>query len=191
MSKVFRGRFIDALKEQLPQELKAELLNALYKHKWVVYAKRPFSGPQSVIEYLGRYTHKIAISNHRIKNITDDKVTFSYKDYRHGSVKKDMHLKPMEFIRRYSMHILPKGFVRIRHYGILSSTAKKMASVCIKQQLPAVPLLVKTRPVLQTYDPKVCPCCKEQTMHALVHFNYRGPPEAYMVIAADLLYALI
>jgi hypothetical protein len=191
MSKVFRGRFIDALKKQLPQEVKPELLNALYKHKWVVYAKRPFTGPQSVIEYLGRYTHKIAISNHRIKNISEEKVTFSYKDYRHGSIKKDMPLDCIEFIRRYSMHILPKGFVRIRHYGILSSTAKTKAAVCIKQQLPEVPLIVKTRPVLQAFDPKICPCCKEQTMHALVHFNYRGPPEAYMVIAADLLYALI
>ena len=108
--------------------------------------KRPFTGPQSVIEYLGRYTHKIAVSNHRIKSISDDKVTFSYKDYRHGSIKKDMDLKPMEFIRRYSIHILPKGFVRIRHYGILSSTAKKKAAVCIKQQLPEVPLPIKTRP---------------------------------------------
>lgn len=69
--------------------------------------------------------HKIAISNHRIKSISEEKVSFSYKDYRHGSVKKETDLKPMEFIRRYSMHILPKGFVRIRHYGILSSTAKK------------------------------------------------------------------
>ncbi len=63
-------------------------MNALYKHKWVVYAKRPFTGPQSVVEYLGRYTHKIAISNHRIKNIEAGKVSFAYKDYKHGSVKK-------------------------------------------------------------------------------------------------------
>jgi hypothetical protein len=97
----------------------------------------------------------------------------------------------MEFIRRYSLHILPKGFVRIRHYGILSSTAKKKAAVCIKQQLPVVTLPVKIRSEPQAFDIKTCPCCKEQTMRALIHFNHRGPPEAYMAIAADLLYALI
>lgn len=108
MSKVFRGRFIAALKEQLFDQMSVELLKVLYKHNWIVYAKRPFSGPQSVIEYLGRYTHKIAISNHRIKSISEEKVSFSYKDYRHGSVKKETTLKPMEFIRRYSMHIIDK-----------------------------------------------------------------------------------
>jgi len=88
MSKTFRGRFIAALKEILPQEMTRALINQLYKYKWVVYAKQHFSGPQSVIEYLGRYTHKIAISNHRIRDIESDKVTFSYKDYKDGNVKK-------------------------------------------------------------------------------------------------------
>ena len=82
MSKVFRGRFIALLKERLPEQMHLEFVNELYKKDWVVFAKRPFNGPQSVIEYLGRYTHKIAISNHRIKNISDGRVTFSYKDYR-------------------------------------------------------------------------------------------------------------
>ncbi len=118
MSTVFRGRFIAGLKEQLPKEIDSQLLSKLYKHKWVVYAKRPFAGPVSVVEYLGRYTHKIAISNHRIISHENGKVTFSYKDYRHESVKKEMPLDAVEFIRRFSMHILPKGFVRIRHYGI-------------------------------------------------------------------------
>lgn len=88
MSIVFRGKFIAALKQQLPGHSDKILTDALYEHNWVVYAKRPFTGPQSVIEYLGRYTHKIAISNHRIKTIDDAGVTFVYKDYRHGSVKK-------------------------------------------------------------------------------------------------------
>ena len=114
------------------------LLNALYKHNWVVYAKQPFTGPESVVEYLGRYTHKIAISNHRLKQVDDRQVTFSYKDYRHGSVKKEMTLEAGEFIRRYAMHILPKGLVRIRHFGILSSTSKLKAALLIKAQLPAV-----------------------------------------------------
>ena len=136
MSKVFRGRFIALLKERLPGDNK-ELINELYKNKWVVYAKRPFTGPQSVVEYLGRYTHKIAISNHRIKNISDGKVTFSYKDYgTAAAVTKEMTLDALEFIRRFAMHILPKGFVRIRHYGIVSSTSKAACAVVIKEQLP-------------------------------------------------------
>ena len=191
MSKTFRGRYIAALKDQLPQHITKQLLDALYKHNWVVYAKRPFTGPQSVIEYLGRYTHKIAISNHRLKHVDDKEVTFSYKDYRHGGVKKEMTLPAIEFIRRFSLHILPKGLVRIRHYGILSSTSKKLAAICIKQQLPAAKIMVSVTPVLQPYNPLQCPCCKKDTMHTLIQFNHRGPPQKYMELAADLLYTLI
>ena len=115
MSKTFRGRYVAALKQTLPEEVTKDLISKLYQHNWVMYAKRPFSGPQSVIEYLGRYTHKIAISNHRIKNIAGDKITFGYKDYKQGSSKKEMTLEGEEFIRRFSMHILPRRFVSIRH----------------------------------------------------------------------------
>ena len=85
---------------------------------WVVYAKKPFGSPKSVVEYLGRYTHKIAISNGRIRGIDDKTVTFDYKDYRgKKGIKKQMVLSHEEFIRRFAMHILPKRFVKIRHYG--------------------------------------------------------------------------
>jgi len=191
MSKTFRGRYIAALKELLPDAIKPPLLNALYKHNWVVYAKQPFTGPQSVIEYLGRYTHKIAISNHRIKHADNTSVTFAYKDYRHGSVKKEMTLKGVEFIRRYALHILPKGLVRIRHYGILSSTTKTHSAICIKEQLPPAKPLVKLRPQPKEYNPNQCPRCKEETMHTLLQFNRRGPPARCIEIAADLLYILI
>ncbi len=191
MSITFRGKFIAALKEQLTQQMTPQLVNALYKHKWVVYAKRPFTGPQSVVEYLGRYTHKIAISNHRLKHAEDKQVTFSYKDYKQGGVNKEMTLDALEFIRRYSLHILPKGLVRIRHYGILSSTGKKEAAICIKEQLTAAETIVGIRPVLQAYNSKECPCCKKETMHTLMQFNHRGPPQKCMEVAADLLYALI
>ena len=190
ISKTFRGRYIAALKEQLPDEITPALLNALYKHNWVVYAKRPFTGPLSVVEYLGRYTHKIAISNHRIKQVDDQQVTFSYKDYKHGSVKKQMTLDAGEFIRRYALHILPKGLVRIRHYGILSSTSKLKAAVLIKAQLPPAKTLVIIKRVLQDYNPLQCPCCKQDTMHRLIGFE-RGPPQSRMELAADLLYAII
>ena len=187
MSRVFRGRFIDALKQQLPVHIDKPLLHALYKHKWVVYAKEPFTGPQSVIEYLGRYTHKVAISNYRIKNVESGKVTFSYKDYKHGSVKKEMTLDACEFIRRFSMHILPKSLVRIRHYGILSSTSKKAAAIIIKEQLPEAPKHLITRPVSQPYNPKQCPCCNKETMETVIRFNRRGPPVDWKQLATDLL----
>lgn len=189
MSKVYRGRFISALKQHLPDEMTKEVVSALYKHNWVVYAKRPFAGPQSVIEYLGRYTHKIAISNHRIKKIEGGKVSFSYKDYKHGSVTKEMTLEGTEFIRRFSMHILPKAFVRIRHYGICSSTAKLKSALIIKAQLPAPVQIImpvsKSPPVV--YNPRQCPCCKKDTMEAVMRFNRRGPPVDWKQLATDLL----
>jgi hypothetical protein len=190
MSKTFRGRFIAGLKEQLPEEITKNLINELYKHHWVVYAKLPFSGIESAVEYLSRYTHKIAISNHRIQNIEDGKVTFSYKDYRQGSIKKVMPLDAMEFIRRYSLHILPKGFVRIRHYGICSSSSKVKSAVIIKKQLPApkpklIDLMTKAAP--EPYNPKQCSCCKKETMETLMRFKTRGPPEDWKQIAANLL----
>jgi hypothetical protein len=191
MSKTFRGRYIAALKELQPEAITPQLVNALYKPGWVVYAKRPFTGPQSVIEYLGRYTHKIAISNHRIKHTDDKTVTFGYKDYRHGSLNKEMTVDGLEFIRRYSLHILPKALVRIRHYGILSSTSKKQSAINIKEQLPPAQPLIKLRPQLKEYNPKQCPCCKEETMHRLLQFNRRGPPEHCIELAADLLSAII
>ena len=160
MSKTFRGRFIAALKKELPGQMDKAFVNELYKTGWVVYAKRPFTGPESVVEYLGRYTHKIAISNHRILNHKDGKVTFLYKDYKHGSVKKEMTLDAMEFIRRFSLHILPKGFVRIRHYGILSSSAKDKSLTVIKEQLPCQKTSSEegtNRDNNTNYNPKQCP----------------------------------
>src|SRR5215210_7468052 len=161
MSKVFSGRFIAALKEQLPEQMDKAFVDQLYKHNWVVYAKRPFTGPQSVVEYLGRYTHKIAISNHRILNHADNEVTFSYKDYKHGSVKKEMTLDTGEFIRRFSLHVLPKSFVRIRHYGICSSSSKLKCASVIKAQLPAPgspPDGGLFKAADAAYNHKQCPC---------------------------------
>jgi hypothetical protein len=189
MSKTFRGRYLAELKELLHEEMTPQLLNALYKHKWVVYAKQPFTGPVSVVEYLGRYTHKIAISNHRLKHVDEASVTFTYKDYRHGSVKKEMVLDAGEFIRRFALHILPKRLVRIRHYGILSSTSKTQAAIIIKEQLPPPKPAAITKPVLTPYNPIQCPGCKKDTMHRLIDFK-RGPPPNCIELAADLLYTI-
>jgi Putative transposase/Transposase zinc-binding domain len=191
MGIAFRGRFIAALKELLGQQIDKAFANALYKHHWVVYAKRPFTGPQSVIEYLGRYTHKIAISNHRLNGMDQAGVRFSYKDYRHGSVKKEMTLDAREFIRRFSLHILPKGFVRIRHYGILSSTSKNAAGIIIKEQLPQAPTPALARPAPRPYNPNECPCCKKETMQTIMRFNRRGPPADWQQLAKNLLECII
>ena len=187
MSKVFRARFIAALTKALPEKMDDGLVSELYKKRWVVYAKRPFNGPVSVIEYLGRYTHKIAISNHRIRGISETKVTFSYKDYRQSGITKEMTLDALEFIRRFALHILPKAFVRIRHYGILSSTAKAKCAVQIKEQLPEIPKPKSNKPLLQAYNQKECPCCKKETMRAILRFNRRGPPENWQDLATSVL----
>ncbi|MDF3131308.1 transposase, partial [Kiritimatiellaeota bacterium B1221] len=96
-----------------------QLLNPLYQKEWVVYAKRPFGGPAQVLAYLGRYTHRVAISNARILNVGDQTVTFAYRDRKDASAKKAMTLKGPEFLRRFFLHTLPDKFTRIRHYGFL------------------------------------------------------------------------
>lgn len=175
MSKVFRAKFIESLKNKIT-DLEKNLVNKLFEKNWVVYAKRPFGNPSSVIEYLGRYTHKIAISNHRLLSVENGKVTFSYKDYRKEAKKQNMTLDAMEFIRRFSLHILPKRFVRIRHYGILSSTVKKSSIPKIKAMLPEKIIRKATDEPRQLYNPNICPHCKKDTMVIIERFTGRGPP---------------
>lgn len=141
-----------------------------------MYAKRPFGGPESVVEYLGRYTHKIAISNHRLQGVDDDGVCFSYKDYRHGAQKKSMRLSLDDFTKRFALHILPKRFVRIRHYGFLSSTWKRLKFKKLQEELPECPAVKKE----ETTQHRRCTCCKEGTMHTILTFDARGPPKSYM-----------
>ena len=120
---IFKAIFLNELKALMKVGvIKRDrgLLDLLYGKKWVVYAKRPFAKPAHVIEYLGRYTHKVGISNYRIICVNSTHVTFHYKDYRHAGTKKEMTLTIGEFIRRFALHILPHRFVRIRHYGLLS-----------------------------------------------------------------------
>src|SRR5579864_6136858 len=99
----------------------------LYRKRWVLYAKRPFGGPKQVLSYLANYTHRVALSNRRILAVDaqHQSVTFTYRDYRHGSQRKDLTLSALEFIRRFSLHILPPALVRIRHYGILGNNRRK------------------------------------------------------------------
>jgi hypothetical protein len=196
MGTVFRGKFIALLKDRLPQHTDKVLLSTLYKQAWVVFAKKPFDSPHSVIEYLGRYTHKIAISNHRLQKLSageDGKVEFNYKDYRHGSVTKTMQLSGMEFIRRFSIHILPEGFVRIRHYGILSSSSKQKCASAIKAQLPPTKIPAYIKPVIkkELYNPHQCPVCKKETMQTILIFKNKPPPAYWQQLAKDALAAIV
>ena len=178
MSKVFRAKYVDALKSRIA-DLDKNLVNALFKKEWVVYAKRPFAHPSHVVEYLGRYTHKIAISNNRIQAIDETTVTFGYKAYRQEGKKQTMTLDGMEFVRRFALHILPKGFTRIRHYGILSGSTKHVHIPQIRSQLPAQNE-VKPKEVRQAepYNPLICPCCKTETMVTIQILSKRGPPKS-------------
>jgi hypothetical protein len=123
LSRVFRGKFMTGLKQFIP--LEKNYIRELYKTNWVVHAKEPFAGPDQVVEYLGRYTHKVAISNYRILNIEDTGVIFRWRDYRDNK-EKPMRLNGTEFLRRFCQHILPRGFVRIRHYGLLSTSKRNL-----------------------------------------------------------------
>ena len=113
----------------------SQLLGQVKNKDWIVYAKRPFAGPEQVLEYLGRYTHRVAISNHRIKSIEGGKVTFSYKDRKDNDRAKLMTLEADEFIRRFLLHILPVGCMKIRHFGFLANTCKKRNLKYIHDQL--------------------------------------------------------
>lgn len=141
----------------------------------VVYAKQAFCTPNSVIEYLGRYSHKVAISNHRILNINkkDDTVTFRLKNYKKDGKKELLTLKQSEFIRRFSLHILPKGFTRIRHYGILSGTWKSKHLKALQEKLTS------TKPTqLKPPETKLgtCRICKKGLMETIFAFSKARPP---------------
>jgi len=186
MSQVFRARFVATLRSQI-KGLESSFYNALFNTPWVIYAKRPFGSPKHVIEYLGRYTHKVAISNHRIVDIQNNQVTFRYKDYRDEGKVKAMTLQAIEFIRRFSLHILPKGFMRIRHYGILSSSRKLQVLPLLHQQLESRYEYPDEKHWKQIsterlgYNPDACPVCKQLTMITVFNFDRRGPPAPEMM----------
>ena len=183
MATVYRGKFMEMFlafvkKQKIPLAIATRRL--LYNKKWVVYAKQPFKNPDAVIEYLGRYSHKIAISNHRIKSIDNGKVTFSYKDYKHGSVQKTMTLEAGEFLRRFCLHILPPRFVKMRHYGILSSrTKQKLKIEQIKQGILPKKEKSDYKAIAKTqlgFDVEQCPCCKTGKMIIVLQFGANSPP---------------
>lgn len=168
-------------------------LQALRKKDWVVYAKAPFSGPSAVLEYLSRYTHRVAISNRRILSIENDQITFKWKDYRaeEGHRQKVMTLTAGEFMRRFLQHVLPKGFHRIRQYGILSSAKRANCLALARTQLaqdllPDRTLLVQDNKEALPDTPFFCSAClKPMVVLAIIepeHYS-RGPPMTKRIAA--------
>ena len=142
--------------------------------EWVVYAKRPFAGPEQVLDYVGRYTHRVAISNNRLLDITGGKVTFRYKDYRHDARQKTMTLQAEEFIRRFLLHVLPEGFQRIRYYGFLGNRYREQKLAHCRKLLgmpaPEPPVLESPKDYRERYEELTgsslwqCPVCHQGSM---------------------------
>jgi hypothetical protein len=154
---------------------------------WVVYCKKPFAGPQQVLDYIGRYTHRVAISNPRIVNIENDNVTFTYRDRRNNNTLKTMTLKVEEFIRRFLLHVLPNGFVRIRHFGFLANRYKKeniqkcREIIGYPEQVPETTEKNYQQRVLELtgIDITLCPCCKKGSMIVIeeIPAQFKGKPQ--------------
>jgi Putative transposase len=147
--------------------------------EWVVYAKRPFAGPEQVLDYVGRYTHRVAISNNRLLDIADGQVSFRYKDYRHDAQQKTMTLAAEEFIRRFLLHVLPAGFQRIRYYGFLGNRYRKEKLARCRHLLgmpayegdepaqEAAPDYRERYEALTGVSLRRCPVCHEGCMHVI------------------------
>jgi hypothetical protein len=172
---VFRGKFIDALKLafqrgqlHLPGDLArlaqpkffAAWLRPLFRKNWVVYSKPPFGGPEYVLHYLGRYTHRVAISNHRLVSLADGQVTFRWRDSADHNQQKLMTVSLDEFLRRFLLHLLPKGFVRIRHFGFLANRRRSTLLPLCFAALGKVPAPREPGTTAQESDPLWrCPKC--------------------------------
>jgi hypothetical protein len=196
LSRVFRGKFIDLLKtafgrgelrfhgdlEPLAEPAAMErLLNESVRNEWVVYAKPPFGGPAQVLKYLARYTHGVAISNSRLLSMAEGKVTFRWKDYAHGNRNGTMTLDAAEFIRRFLMHVMPPGFVRIRYYGFMANRGRAENLARCRQLIeersdagspnststddaPAIAAVLGAGPATDGRGDGCCPVCRQGRM---------------------------
>jgi hypothetical protein len=202
LSRLFRGKVLFYLKKSWEaEELKfpgtiaklqdqfAVLLNDLYQMEWVVYSKSPFESAEMLIDYLGRYTHRIAIGNHRILKMEDGKVFFTWRDYADGNKKKIMTLEAFEFIRRFLLHVLPKKFVKVRYYGLLANRKNdKILTQC--RRLLADPIKPKKKDDPETWqelllrtcgmDLITCPFCQNGRMikkEVILLVRCNSPPQ--------------
>ncbi|OGA34776.1 MAG: transposase [Betaproteobacteria bacterium RIFCSPLOWO2_12_FULL_64_23] len=201
LSKVFRGKFVAALNAarqsgklaevQLTEHAWRDLLARVHKHDWVVYAKEPLGGPAQVLDYLGRYTHRVAISNERILDIGADTVSVRVRDSTHGNRKRTLRLPAQTFIERFLLHVLPKGFKRIRHYGLIGPAHKAVRLAAARAALDAPapnPLVVESVEAfmrrIDQHQRLRCPhCAKGQFVSMapiapvpLPLLHLRGPP---------------
>jgi Putative transposase/Phage integrase, N-terminal SAM-like domain len=192
LSRLFRGLFLYYFEEAYtsgklkfhgslqpladPQTFKT-LVKTCWKIEWVVYSKPPFGGPDQVLDYLGRYTHRVAISNNRLVSLCDGKVTFRWKDYKNGNKQKLMTLEAGEFIRRFLLHVLPAGFVRIRHFGFLANPHRQH-KLALCRELLGVPqsheqqLLApeNSKPSYENLASQfltICPACQQGHMFVI------------------------
>ena len=180
LSRLFRRKFLEMLERlrtsgklffsgslahlKVPRSWK-KFVHRLRQTEWVVYSKRPFGGPAQVLKYLARYTHRVAISNRRILSVEGGNVRFRWKDYAHGGKRRVMTLETTEFIRRFLLHVLPQGFVRIRHYGFLSNCSRKKKLELIRRLIPPSSTRepAQTEHTLEPAEPRDdrrCPRCK-------------------------------
>jgi len=200
LSRLFRGKFLFYLKEayrggklKFVGEIRSlgdtrkfqMMMDELYRQEWVTYCQPPFRSAQYVIEYLGRYTHRVAISNHRLVKVENGKVTFRWRDYGDGNKNKQMTLEAFEFIRRFLLHILPNNFVKIRHYGLLSNRNRKTkfrrcreilgVGSNREQQSTESESWEELLFELTGIDPHLCPCCKKGRMVTREILPPQGP----------------
>jgi len=203
LKKVYRGFFLEKLKK-LIQQGKLVLppifptgynytkwKNSLYQKDWVVFTKKPFAGVKHVVDYLARYSHRVAITNRRIKDITKDTVTFEYKDYKDKAKKKILPLKGTEFLRRFCLHILPKGFRKVRQYGFTANPSKSKSiplarkALGVKQQQLSNRHQRKKLALQRLFDTNLnqCPCCENGKFVLIYGWNQaRAPPSFNIAI---------
>ena len=199
LSRVFRGKFVAALKragsegklhfygdlKRLAQpKIFSAWLRQLFRHDWVVYCKPPFGGPEHALRYLGAYTHRVAISNHRLVSLADGQVTFRWRDSAHQNKKRLMTLSVEEFLRRFLLHLLPRGFVRIRNFGFLANRQRATLLPLCFQLLHGSQNITASPPSPPTHQPQSlgnCPVCGA-TMHVVERLTaaqllLRSPPQ--------------
>lgn len=199
LAKVFRGKYLDGLRRafdagELGDDVSTKALcDTLRGIDWVVYVKPPFAGPESVLAYLGRYTHRIAISNHRILSLEDERVAFRYRDYAEGDKEKVMRLDVLELLRRFLLHVLPKRYVRIRHYGVLANRHRKEKIARCRDLLGArTPEAPESESVcekllrLSNIDLLLCPACREGRMIAIAEIPRPARPSLHPIRAPAL-----
>jgi hypothetical protein len=190
LSRLFRGKYLAGLRQALAEDEWEDaaawrpLLGALAEQEWVVYSQPPAAGAEVVLKYLARYVHRVAISNSRLVEVTDETVTFTYKDYRQRGRQKELTLSGAEFARRFLQHVLPRGFVRVRHYGLLSNRGRE-EQLALCRRLLGVAVVVGVIAAAEPVPaPRCCAVCGEGWM-VVVEVLPRPERECVMTVCAE------